>query len=367
MKYIKQLSWRLKILISALLVVYIGVWLIVGFGVGRKEAQAAEVKTPVGSLINEDIVPILADVPNPINGVWFTKDEAKKWNKRVPMSVMIENHVLARPHSGLSQADIVYEALAEGAVTRFVAIFLSADSKKNLGPVRSARAYYFDWVREYGAAYAHWGGNEFARAQATKIFGKKDLDQFAIGAPAFFRDPPGGGVHDAYTTSKGLWGVATLRGVNRPTKFDSWKFKEDEPTIKSKVSNITVNFDGNANYVVVWKYDKKSNKYNRFNGGIAHKDKVFNKQISAKTVIVQYIKFTGYKEVTPGVSNRTFQTTGSGKVSIYRDGIVINGTWKKKNNSSRTKFIDSKGKEISLNRGKIWVEMVPTDSAVSDK
>ncbi len=367
MKYIKQLSLRLKILISALLIVYIGVWVFVGFGVGRKAAQAAEVKTPIGSLINEDIVPVLADVPNPINGVWFTKEEAKKWNKRVPMSVMIQNHVLARPHSGLSKADIVYEALAEGAITRFVAIFLSTDSKKNLGPVRSARVYYFDWVREYGAAYAYWGANEYVTAQSRKTFGKKDFNRGLIGAPTFFRDPPGGGVHDAYTTSNGLWGIATLRGVNKATKIDSWKFKEDEPAEKPKVSKITVGFDGNADYAVVWKYDKKANDYNRFNGGIAHKDKAFNKQIDAKTVIVQYIKFTGYKEVTPGVSNRTFKTTGSGKVSIYRDGIVVNGSWRKKSSSSRTKFVDSKGKEIPLNRGKIWVEMVPTGSSVSNK
>jgi hypothetical protein len=364
MKKFKALSVRLKILVITLLLVYIGVWWVVGFAVGRKIALASEVKTPVGSLINEDIVPTLADVANPINGVWFTKAEAKSWQKRVPLAVMVENHVLARPHSGLYLADAVYEALAEGSVTRFMALFLSNSSSKDLGPARSARGYYLDWAREYGAAYAHWGGNESVRAAADKIFGKKDLDQFDIGSPTFFRRPPGG-VHDAYTTTKGLWGVTTLRGVNKLPNITNWEFKEDSPLKKPKASTITVGFYGDPGYVVVWRYDKNTNSYKRSNGGYAHKDKVFNKQLATKNIVVQFVKSKGYKEVTPGVSNRVFQTTGSGKVLIFRDGRVLSGTWKKENSSARTRFLYKNGDKIPLNRGKIWIEIVPTDSPVS--
>ncbi|MCH7541458.1 DUF3048 domain-containing protein [Patescibacteria group bacterium] len=366
MQKIKEWSTKAKILGILLLVVYIFVWLITGFVAGKKSAQAADIKSPIGSLINENIVPALADFSNPINGVWFTQAEAKKWKNKVPMAVMIENHVLARPHSGLYLADVVYEALAEGAVTRFMAVFLSQDSKNDLGPVRSARAYYFDWAREYSAAYAYWGGNEFVRAQANKIFGKKNLDQFVIGSPTFFRRPPGG-VHQAYTTTTGLWGEANVRGVNKPVKIDSWLFKEDLPVKKAKAANITVGFDGNADYVVVWRYNAKVNAYNRFNAGVAHKDKVFNRQLSAKTIIVQHVKFEGYSEVTPGVSNRVFQTTGTGKVQIFRDGTAVTGTWRKKSKNARTKFFDKKGNEIPLNRGRIWVEIVPSGSSVTFK
>jgi len=361
----REWSTKVKILAVVLLIVYVSVWAIVGYVVGRKVAAAAEVKLLIGSLINENVVPAVADISNPINGVFYTKKEAALWKDKVPLAVMIENNVLARPHSGLSKADVVYEALAEGATTRFMAVFLSNDSKKDVGPVRSAREYYFDWALEYNASYAHWGGNEGVRALASKLFDKKDLDQFSIGAPTFFRRPPGG-VHDAYTTTTGLWGIASLRGVNKAVEIDSWKFKEDSPLEKPKAGKITVSFLGDPDYVVAWQYDSKTNTYKRFNGGAAHKDKVYNKQLWAKTVIVQYVADHGYKVIT-GVSNRNFQTTGSNKVLIFRDGKAVSGTWRKKSKTARTKFFDKKGKEIFLNRGIIWIEVIPGGSSVSYK
>jgi hypothetical protein len=348
-----------------LLLVYIALWVVVGFVVGRKSAQASEVISPIGSLINEDIIPTLADVPNPINGVFYTKKESTEWKKRVPLAIMIENSVSARPHSSLSKAEVVYEALVEGSVTRFVAIFLASKNSKDVGPVRSARQYYFDWAREYDAVYAHWGGNKGVRAKASSIFGKKDLDQFAIGAPTFFRRPPYG-EHSAYTTTKGLWKVASSRGVNKPTKFISWKFKEDTPVKKPKAAKITLGFENRSDMVVVWKYKPKTNTYKRTNGGAAHKDKIYKKQLSAKTIIVQYVNNLGDIIVT-GVLNRNFQTTGSNKLAVFRDGKVIKGKWKKKSKNARTRFFDSKGREIILNRGPIWVEIVPVGSSVSYK
>jgi hypothetical protein len=202
----KEWSKKTKVAAVLLLLVYVFVWVVVGFVVGRKIANA-EVKSPIGSLINEEIVPTVADIPNPINGVFYTKKEAAKWQKRVPLAVMIENHSLARPHSSVSKAEVVYEALAEGGVTRFVVIFLADNSSRDLGPVRSARQYYIDWAREYDAVYAHWGGNEGVRAKAKAVFGSKDFDQFVIGYPTYFKRAPWY-VHDSYTTTKGLWKAA---------------------------------------------------------------------------------------------------------------------------------------------------------------
>jgi hypothetical protein len=360
-------EWSTKVKIAAILlsVIYVFVWLVAGFVAGRNSAQASEVKSPIGSLINENIIPTLADVPNPINGVFYTKSEASAWKKRIPLAVMVENSVAARPHSSLSKAEVVYEALVEGSVTRFVVVFLANKSSKDLGPVRSARKYYFNWAREYDAAYAHWGGNEGVRSEAQAVFGKRDFDQFSIGSPTFFRRPPYG-EHSAYTTTKGLWKVASSRGVNKPTKFVSWKFKQDTPAKKPKAAKITLGFEGRSDMIVEWVYKPKTNTYKRLNGGVAHKDKVYKKQLSAKTIIVQYVKNLGDVYVT-GVSNRNFQTTGTNKLLVFRDGKVIQGNWRKKNKNARTLFFNKKGKEISLNRGPIWVEIVPIGSPVSYK
>jgi len=98
----------------------------------------------------------------PINGQLYTKTERAIWEGRRPLGVIIENHTDARPQSGLNSADVVYEAVAEGGITRFMGIFYCgvAAMDTDLGPVRSARTYFLDWISEYGEypLYAHVGG-----------------------------------------------------------------------------------------------------------------------------------------------------------------------------------------------------------------
>jgi len=368
MAWFKNLTLGKKFLIIFLALIYIFVWSLAGFLVGKKLVVAKEEKPVIGSLLKEDIVPEIANVPNPINGVFYTKKEAETWKNKVPLAVTIENSIKARPqHSGLSRADIVYEALAEGGITRFAAIFLSNSSQA--GPVRSAREYYFDWILEYKAAYAHWGGNQYARNLASQLFGKKDLDEF-VSPEAYWKTCAAGTEmyeHCGYTSTDKLWELASKRGINNFTSFDSWQFKEDTPLSKPTAGEITVNFQGDPGYVVVWRYDQATNTYKRFNGGSPHIDKENGQQIASKTIIAEYLTDLGSKEVTPGVKNRVFQTIGSGKAKIFFDGSVIDTTWKKDSRDGRTKFFDSSGKEISLNRGQIWMEMVPESSTVSWK
>jgi len=95
-----------------------------------------------------------------------------------PFGVVIENFPDARPQSGLSQANIVYEALAEGGITRFFALFQTQKAPQ-IGPVRSARTYFNDWAEEWGVVYAHVGGNSDALAYLhAGISGVTDADQF---------------------------------------------------------------------------------------------------------------------------------------------------------------------------------------------
>src|SRR3989344_6417429 len=135
----------------------------------------------------------------PLNGKLYTKQEKAIWEKRRPLAVMMENHSDARPHSGLSKADVVYEAVAEGGITRFMGVFYCGIGENTeFAPVRSARTYYLDWVSEYDALYNHVGGagicsdvtvDERAKAlcQIDK-YGIKDMDQFSIPFPICYRN-----------------------------------------------------------------------------------------------------------------------------------------------------------------------------------
>src|SRR3989339_1542901 len=94
----------------------------------------------------------------PLNGEMLSKTEKKIWEGQRPLGIMVENHKEARPQSGLSSADVIYEVVAEGGITRFMAIFYCNLSDVQVGPVRSARTYFLDWLGEYDALYAHVGG-----------------------------------------------------------------------------------------------------------------------------------------------------------------------------------------------------------------
>src|SRR3990167_6354901 len=168
-----------------------------GFLVASNLHASNKIFSPLGNLIGGDPREP-RNFPNPINGVLYTESEAKKWKDRLPLAVVIENHLDARSQSGFSKADLVYEALAEGGITRCLAIFLAEDGK--IGPVRSNRPYFLDWVSEYSAGYAHVGGSPRAQ-QLVKSYKIKDLDQFFIGFPTYERVSNRSAPHNVYTTT----------------------------------------------------------------------------------------------------------------------------------------------------------------------
>lgn len=320
----------------------------------------------------------------PLNGAMHTKKAKDNWQARRPLAVMIENHVEARPQSGLSSADIVYEAVAEGGITRFMAIFLCNLSDIQTGPVRSARTYYLDWVSSYDALYAHVGGANTpgpadALGQIIK-FKLKALNQFSTGFPTFWRDyqrlgHPVATEHTMYSTTQKLWDVGAKRGWiatdNTGRRWDEafipWKFKDSSSgTSLPDAKEISVSFWQNQpDYEVSWKYDESCNCYKRKNGGTDHLDLNNKQQLSAKNVIVQFIResnaFDGYE----GNVHLLYRTTGSGKALMFIDGKVIEGQWVKLSRTVREKFLDSNGREVGFNRGIIWIQTVPEGAKIS--
>jgi len=327
--------------------------------------------------------------PCPLNEKMYTAAERDIWQKRGPLGVMIENHAEARPQSGLSRADIVYEAVAEGGITRLLAVYYCAASAQDLmvGPVRSARTYYLDWISEYGEfpLYAHVGGaNKPGLANALAqiadygwISKGNDLNQFSLGFPTFWRDyerldHPVATEHTMYSTLDKLWEAAQKRGLTNVDEegnswdknFVSWKFKDEAGEGgRGTVDKIEVNFwSGYKEYGVVWEYDKGTNLYRRLNNGTPHKDLNNDEQLSAKNVVIQFSRERGPIDE---LKHLLYDTTGKGKALVFQDGKVTVGTWEKANRKARTKFLDSQGKEVEFNKGEIWIEIVPAGKEVS--
>ncbi len=326
----------------------------------------------------------------PLNGEMYTKQEQEAWSKYRPLAVMIENHVEARPQSGLSYADVVYEAVAEGGITRFMAVFYCGLAARNVdvAPVRSARTYFLPWVLEYDALYNHVGGAGVCsddtvddRAKALcqiDQYNIHDMDQFGISFPTCYRNydrlpHPVATEHTMTCVTDKLLSLAAQRGwtnvdangVAWDKNFQSWKFKDD-----AKLSDRTASFSASfvawkgyeSDYGVRWDYDRATNTYKRFNGGVAHIDLESKQQLTAHDVVILFAKETGPVDEH---GHLLYANIGSGDALVFEDGKVIKGTWQKPLRTSRTKFYDGTGKEINFNRGQIWIEMLPTGTPVT--
>ena len=316
----------------------------------------------------------------PLNGALFTKQEKDIWSTRRPLAVMIENHLDSRPLSGVTSADIVYEAVAEGGITRLMGIYYCGAAGDNitLAPVRSARIYYTKLLSEYDALYAHVGGagncddptvDERAKAlcfiRRNKI---KDLDQFGLDFKTCHRitnrtDKEVAYEHTMACFTDELYKVATKRkwdGWN--FKFVSWKFKTDAPE-KGNVNKIAFGFWSNKpDYDVVWDYDSVTNSYKRSTGGQKDIDHNFDEQTDARNVVIQFVKQTGPLDEH---LHMYYEVVGTGKMLLFQDGQVISGTWSKPTLTSRTKFKDAKGVEVQFNTGRVWIELVPSGNEIN--
>lgn len=296
-----------------------------------------------------------------LDGMMYAPEDAN----RHPLAVMVENHTQARPHTGLDEASIIYEAIAEGGITRFLAIYGPLTPDK-VGPVRSARTYYLDWDLEYDAFYAHCGGNIDALDLIPQL-GIKDLDQFSVGSKAYWRENRGGRAteHTMYTDTKKLYSEAKDKGWDiTKSDFTSLEFKNDLDKAQRPTSQtVKVNFSTEP-YNVTWKYDPESNEYLRYVGATAHKDEKNDKQLKAKNIIVQVVNRTATttKINEPGWN---MDTVGEGKAKIYLDGKEIEAKWKKTSEKARTLFYDAQGKQIKFNPGVFWYEIVHPDTSVT--
>lgn len=322
----------------------------------------------------------------PLNGAKWSKQQKAWWETHRPLGIMIENHVEARPQSGLSFADVVYEAVAEGGITRFLAVYYCQDAGI-VGPVRSARTYFLDFISEYGKSplYAHVGGantpgpaNALGQIEDYGWAGYNDLNQFSIGFPTFKRDEARAGrpvatEHTMYSTTTRLWEAAKKRDLtNKDEDGDSWdeeftqyEFKEDKPSTKPQTVQLSF-WEGYDDFFVTWTYDPKTNSYLRENGGETHTDRNPKKQLSAKNVVVLFMRESRANDGYEGNLHLLYGTKGRGNAIVFQDGKEIKGNWSKAGREDRL-VVTANGKEVAFNRGVIWFEILPLEGEVDVK
>lgn len=276
-------------------------------------------------------------------------------NQRPVTAVMIENSGDARPQSGLSQAGVVFEAVAEGGITRFLTLFQD-NEPTYLGPVRSVRPYYVQWLMGFDAAVAHVGGSGEALGM-LKSLGVKDLDQFYNPGP-YHRITTRVAPHNMYTSVVALRELQQSKGYT--STYTGFARKPEAKAAASTAGSIDFTLSSDF-YNPHYDYDATTNTYKRFEGGVPHIDQNTNQQLTPKVVIAL---------VMPKGSNgiyTTYDTIGSGEADVFQDGLITKGTWHKADNKTQFTFTDANGAPLKLDPGQTWLSAVGSASDISYK
>jgi hypothetical protein len=312
-----------------------------------------ETKTPTDSLEGM-VISKLTGLPIPENSSTVR-----------PIGIMINNIPAALPQSGIGQADVIYETLVEGGQTRLYAIFQDFDGDK-IGPVRSARHYYFNFAFDFDAVYVHYGESylcipKYKEWSLDHLNGLSYLDTIMC-----FRTSDRKAPHNAYTSYKGLNDALTITKIR--STFDNEftygiNFKTEDTDLVSEIAANKVIIPMSNVQTSHFEYDTTSKQYLRFQFGNKHIDVETNEQLVTKNIIIQKASIWNIKGDTEGRLDATL--IGNGEGYYITNGKVIDITWEKTELKIPTKYYDLSGNEIILNPGKTWITVTTNNTKIT--
>lgn len=326
---------------------------------GELPGTSESTPVPVDGINTDDPIPVdelspepqpgdleIIDNPSPLTGLQMEGPYR-------PVAVIVEDLAAARPHSGVIDADLVYEAHVEGGITRFLAIFLSK-SPEVVGPVRSLRHYYM-WIGlEWDALLVH-NGQSFIAEERFDTIPVKRVNGLVTGKP-FWRDSTRKMPHNLYTC------IGSLREyIDFEQKAEGFTFSPSITWEGEEYRTIEIPYN-RINNIVTYEYDAETMLNYRFINGQADVDRETGKQLFAKNVIIQY---AAHSMLEPGAGYRDIALIGTGKAQYFIEGRWTEGTWERDRQEDRTVFYDSDKNEISLVRGNTWVQIVQNSMEIA--
>ena len=321
--------------------------------------------TPTPTLIISPMPPIpepAYDAQSPPEGYVFSlltglyiSEEAAE---RRPFAVVINNERQALPQSGLMQADIIYEVLAEGSITRIVAIYQDFDAEM-IGPVRSTRSYFTYFALDHGAVMAHHGGS-VTGYNAIRNRGIPAVDGMRFDGTVFWRDPERrasrGLEHSSYTSAQRLLDIADDLNFDMEARENLGLFNFFEELTAPAPRNLahTVNIPFHSNKVTVFEYNPETNLYYKFISGGPHMDAAVDEQIAVANVLVQITAIS----VIDNEGRRAVTMTGNGRGYLATHGTFSSVTWARESASAPTRWYDEDGEPLTVNRGITWISVI---------
>lgn len=351
-KKAKKIAKRIILLIILLGVAGAGTWYFL---------QSGSTTTDIGDLTSED---------TKADEIFYSQLTGNEVNKKELVNtaatcIMIENSPAARPQSGLGNAGVIYEAIAEGGITRFMAIFQEA--KPNyIGPVRSVRMTFAELAKPYHCSIAHVGGSDNALRLIRNNSAFRDIDQF-FNAKSYWRIRGRAAPHNVYTRFNMLDELNYSKGY-RTSDFKGFsRIKPDTKPEKTEKTAKKITIDmSNKIYSPVYNYDSNTHKYLRSyaNGEVHNSITEDGKRTQNAPDVVIAMKVNAVAR-SGEEKYADYTTTGNGDATIFQNGGVIQGRWERKDKDSELKFTDTSGNEIQLSRGQTWITLYPSNGKVT--
>lgn len=326
--------------------------------VGVSMLSADKNTSPSAHLDQTTTEPELKSTFNWINGLPAEPGLDSDLAKRRMLAVMVENHPDARPQAGLSEAELVFEVVAEGGITRYLAFFQQENIE--VGPVRSARPYFAELANQWPSLYLHVGGSPevLQNIQAKKYKNLVDFNEYYNGK-YFTRVKSRSAPHNVYTNTKDVFEYlhnSSLDLVTDPVVFNA-EFSENVLGGIPEQS-FEVNFS-KPQFLVGFTYDSAQKKYLRSLAGKADVDAGNGEQVAPISILVLE---TAVKEIVGDSEGRMeVETLGSGKLTYHTAGQKFSGFWKRESGKP-FEFTDSLGNPIKLLPGQVWMAVVESAS-----
>ncbi len=309
---------------------------------------------------SERVVPKPAESPRwPLTGLDAPSDTATQI--RV-VSIKIENSPVARPQTNLQRADVVYESVTEGGITRFNAIFHSQNPDE-VGPVRSARLSDLFIVPQYRALFVFSGASSTVNGRINKSNIDNLSEDAGISYP-FFRSNERPRPHNLYLVLDKVREEAKKRKMATTAIIKGFAFERKAAEGTSTITQISIPFS-TANKVS-WAYDAATKTYLRSNDGKVHKDAATGKQLSAKNVVVMWAKHNVASRDKVGSTTYEIVLNGTGKASVFRNGQRFDGTWTT-DGSAPPAFKTTDGTVIKLAPGNTWFQVIAPNVNITMK
>jgi hypothetical protein len=287
-----------------------------------------------------------------------------------PLMVMVNNHAAARPQSGLSQADVLVECLAEGGITRLAAFYEWRHFAGKIGPVRSIRPYYIDLGRMFDAIEIHAGGSPDAYVQLDEQ--KQDhLDEITNAGRYFWRESFRKMPHNLYTDVAHLRaGIAKMGVRTEAERRPALAFATSASSLRSgseggsaegqTVRHVDVTFLLGS-YIVSYDYDRAGGVYRRSVNGQPHTDLNDGSQLAATNVVV----LGADHKVLDQEGRREVMLTGSGSAVVLRQGKAVPAIWRRQDAAEPFGLTAADGSSIALAPGRTHYLVVPNTPSFS--